>query len=147
MTKELFQHFLLTYLHRPYIWGGDDPIKGLDCSGFVQEALAPLGLDPVGDQTAQGLYDYFKTKGFGLPQLGPNFSGYTGSIVFFGKSLTQITHVALCLTPDVIVEAGGGGSRTLSQQDSINQNAFIRLRPFGQRKDIVAVIKPKEFPW
>lgn len=146
MTKELFQQFLLTYLHRPYIWGGDDPIKGLDCSGFVQEALAPLGLDPIGDQTAQGLYDHFKTKGHGLPQLS-NFSGYTGSLVFFGKSLTQITHIALCLTTEVIIEAGGGGSRTNTVQNAIDQNAFIRLRPFGQRKDIVAVVKPKAFPW
>lgn len=146
MTKELFQQFLLTYLHKPYIWGGDDPIKGLDCSGFVQEALAPLGLDPVGDQTAQGLYDYFKVKGYGLPQLS-NFMGYTGALVFCGKSITQITHVQLCLTPTVIIEAGGGGSRTVTQQDAINQNAFIRLRPFLQRKDVVAVVRPMNFPW
>lgn len=146
MIKELFQQFLLTYLHKPYIWGGDDPIKGLDCSGFAQEVLAPLGLDPAGDQTAQGLFNHFSKVGNAqIKQL--NYSGYTGSLVFYGKSIAEISHVAVMLTPTVIIEAGGGGSRTNSEQDAINQNAYIRLRPFGQRKDIVAVVKPKEFPW
>lgn len=148
MTKELFQQFLLTYLHKPYIWGGDDPIKGLDCSGLVQELLAPLGLDPVGDQTAQGLFNHYSKVG--IPQIllrNGNWSGYTGALVFFGKHIDSITHIAMMLTPTVIIEAGGGGSRTNTEQDAINQNAFIRLRPFGQRKDIVAVVKPMQFNW
>jgi cell wall-associated NlpC family hydrolase len=32
------------YLGVPYLWGGTDPAKGLDCSGFVQRAFADIGV-------------------------------------------------------------------------------------------------------
>lgn len=139
MTKELFQQFLLTYLHRPYIWGGDDPIKGLDCSGFVQEALAPLGLDPVGDQTAQGLYDYFKDKS--IPS-----APKVGTLYFFGKSNTQITHIGIDFG-GCMFEFGGGGSKTTTREAAADQNAYGRLRPYNRRKDLVATVTPAGLPW
>jgi hypothetical protein len=33
------------YLGIPYVWGGTDPAKGLDCSGLVQRVYADLGID------------------------------------------------------------------------------------------------------
>ncbi|GAA1598936.1 transglycosylase SLT domain-containing protein [Actinoplanes couchii] len=33
------------YLGTPYVFGGTDPDKGLDCSGFVQRAYKDLGID------------------------------------------------------------------------------------------------------
>ncbi|WP_052668807.1 C40 family peptidase [Nitriliruptor alkaliphilus] len=32
------------YLGVPYLWGGTDPAKGLDCSGFVQRAFRDIGV-------------------------------------------------------------------------------------------------------
>src|SRR5439155_20949433 len=32
------------YLGVPYVFGGTDPAKGLDCSGFVQRAFSDLGI-------------------------------------------------------------------------------------------------------
>lgn len=143
MTKETYQQFLLTYLHKPYIWGGDDPIKGLDCSGFAQEALSPLGFDPDGDQTAQGLFLALNKVPGAICRINKGINEYfvdIGYVVFYGSSLTSITHVALGFDKNIIIEAGGGGSKTITQQDAINQNAFIRLRSFGKRKDVVSVI-------
>jgi cell wall-associated NlpC family hydrolase len=33
------------YLGVPYVWGGTNPAKGLDCSGLVQQVLGELGVD------------------------------------------------------------------------------------------------------
>jgi cell wall-associated NlpC family hydrolase len=33
------------YLGVPYVWGGTDPAKGLDCSGLVQRVFKDLGID------------------------------------------------------------------------------------------------------
>ncbi|WP_447646859.1 transglycosylase SLT domain-containing protein [Nocardioides zeae] len=33
------------YLGVPYVWGGTDPAKGLDCSGLVQRVYDDLGID------------------------------------------------------------------------------------------------------
>lgn len=139
MSKETFRAACLTYLHIPYIWGGDDPIRGMDCSGLVQELLAMVGLDPKGDQTAQALFDHFKSRS--------SQDQSVGSLVFYGASTSKITHVAMMLDATTIIEAGGGGSKTATEADAIRQNAFIRLRPFNRRGDVVAILRPSDLPF
>ena len=33
------------YIGVPYVWGGTDPRKGMDCSGFVQRVFGDVGID------------------------------------------------------------------------------------------------------
>jgi len=127
--------YAMSFVGTPYKWGGSNPIEGMDCSGFVQEVLASVGLDPSGDQTAQSLYNHFKITG--TSEIVP------GAIVFFGKDTKTITHVAFCIDALHCIEAGGGGSRTVTRDDASKHNAFIRVRPIIHRKDIQAVILPK----
>jgi cell wall-associated NlpC family hydrolase len=131
--KEIAIQYALSFLGLPYRWGGDDPIHGFDCSGLVQEILASVGMDPPGDQTAHGLFQYFLTRNAG--------SAGSGALAFYGKA-DAITHIAMLINDTTIIEAGGGGSKTQNMQDAANQNAFVRLRPLKHRKDLVAVLLP-----
>lgn len=140
VTREVFINACLTFLGLPYKWGGDDTIQGYDCSGLVQELLAMIGLDPSGDQTAQALYNHFKDRS----KEGPRD---LGTLVFYGSSVSRISHIGLMIDEHTMIEAGGGGSRTNTPQDAASQNAYIRLRPFNRRGDIVAILNPKGLPW
>lgn len=126
-----------TFLGSLYRWGGDDP-SGWDCSGLVQEILASVGLDPKGDQTAQMLYEHFKDNAIDISTFDP----YDGCVVFYGSSLDKITHVGFAIGNGLMIEAGGGGSRTKTEQDAINQNAFVRIRPVNNRRDLLIACDP-----
>lgn len=141
MTKALWQWSALQFLGIPYRWGGDDPIEGFDCSGLAQELQAILGIDQRGDQTAQGIYEFWKDKS----NVGPRDSG---TLLFYGASKQKIIHVATCIDRDSLIEAGGGGSLTTSLEAAAKHNAYVRVRPFSNRLvDLVAVLNPKGLPW
>ena len=125
----------MRFVGTPYIWGGDDPILGMDCSGFAQEVLASIGFDPDGDQTAHGLYNYLKMNGL-------MSSRSKGALAFYGSS-KRITHVAICLDDMFMIEAGGGGSKTTTKEAAAKHNAYIRVRPIDRRKDLVECILPR----
>lgn len=130
--------YALQHVGLPYRWGGDDPIKGYDCSGFVLELLKSAGeFSEHFDTTAQGLFNYFSENGKGkLNTWG------LGALAFYGKSASKVSHVAFCLDEYRMVEAGGGGSRTRDAEDAARQNAYIRVRLIRRRSDMVGMIKP-----
>lgn len=132
---EALQFYALSFLGKPYIWGGDDPMRGFDCSGLVQEILAGVGMDPPGDQTAQGLLEHFKKN---ATESAPQF----GAILFFGSKTAPATHVTFCLNDKLMLEAGGGGSKTITVEDATQQNAFVRIRPIKNRADLKACLMP-----
>jgi len=136
---ELLQMYMMSFVGLPYRWGGDDPILGYDCSGLVQEFLASVDMDPPGDQNAQQLFQYF--VGFDNHIEGRVLG--CGALCFYGKSVKEITHVAMMIDDTSIVEAGGGGSKTTSLEAAAQQNAYVRMRRFDRRKDLVAVLMPR----
>ncbi len=121
-----------SWVGTPYIWGGDDA-SGWDCSGLVQECLASVGMDPKGDQTAQGLYEYFLSRG--RPKIQA-----AGALAFYGKP--KVIHVALFIDEWRVIEAGGGGSTTKTPTDAAKQNAYVRIRPWNHRDDFVLAVLP-----
>lgn len=132
--------YLKHFIGRPYIWGGDGTGKtanGFDCSGLVLEGLWALGLYTGSDVTAQGLYN-FLTKQANWRE-GNIDHANDGDILFFGKSVTKITHVAVALGDGLMIEAGGGGS---SCKSAATSTGFVRVRPI--RKDVVACVYLKK---
>lgn len=137
LVKILYD-YAMQFVGTPYRWGGDDPIDGYDCSGFVQELLSSVGHDPKGDQTAQALFDYFNAMGRAEWNVHK-----IGALAFFGKDPTHISHVAMLLDEYRMIEAGGGGSQTTNRAEAAAQNAYIRIRPISNRSDLVAVLRPR----
>lgn len=134
---EVMVNYACEFIKTPFVWGGDD-FSGFDCSGFIQEVLASVGLDPKGDQTAQKLYDTLSKQWQQIT------TARRGALVFFGKSLSEITHVAVMYDRHHMIEAGAGGKRTLTIGDAIKQNAFVRMRPLNNRSDLLTILFPME---
>ena len=132
LATRIAQHFL----GKPYIWGGDDPVQGFDCSGFVIEILKSVGILPrSGDWTAAGLWDRFKGRVANRPSVG--------CLVFYRGSINgPIIHVEYCLDGIHSIGASGGGSRIKNSEDAISQNAYIKIRPIESRAGIAGFVDP-----
>ena len=77
-----------------YTWGGEDPVIGFDCSGFIYYVFSSCGYTvsrTASGQNTDGL-------GIGLSQIQP------GDVVVFGSG-SSATHTALYLGDGIIIHA------------------------------------------
>jgi cell wall-associated NlpC family hydrolase len=95
----------LSQIGTPYVWGGETPGAGFDCSGLVQAAYAVAGV--ALPRVAQDQYDTTPKLAAGAP-LAP------GDLVFFGGGPGSIDHVGLFVGvvggQDVMVDAPHTGA-------------------------------------
>lgn len=132
MLRSLLIKTAWKYVGRPYIWGGDDPMAGFDCSGLVIECLKSVGWLPnVGDWTANDLFNSLE------PTTAPIIEG---DLVFFGQD--RATHVGICINSAHMIHAGGGGSAVTNQDVAVRKNAYVMVRPINYRADILGYRKP-----
>jgi len=132
LYKDIATKIAWSYLGKPYLWGGDDPIAGFDCSGFVIEILKSVGVLPKdGDWTAHKLYEMFKAKEYNYPA--------EGHLAFWGRTKEHMTHIEYCIDENLSIGASGGGSKTKTIQDAFKQNAYIKIRPFKIRSPLCFV--------
>lgn len=136
-SKVVFYDYAMSFIGLPYLWGGDDPIKGFDCSGLVIELLTAVGVIPTRvDMSAAQLHAYFKNAVVTDPEFG--------TLAFFGGD--NISHVALCINKTLMLEAGGGTPATLDCEAAAKQNAYIKIRPISHRSDFKGFRHPP-YPW
>ncbi len=95
----------LSQIGTPYVWGGETPGVGFDCSGLVQAAYAVAGVSLP--RVAQDQYDT-------TPKLAPGAVLAPGDLVFFGGGPGSIDHVGLFVGvvsgQDVMVDAPHTGA-------------------------------------
>jgi gamma-D-glutamyl-L-lysine dipeptidyl-peptidase len=135
MTIDVMLIYALSFIGIPYKWGGNSPLSGLDCSGFVQEMLRSIGECPKEDLTSQQLYNYLADKNYCEEMRA-------GSVLFFGKSRQKIIHTAIALNTSQMIEAAGGDEHVNNLEDAITRNAFVRVRMINSRSDFVGALVP-----
>jgi hypothetical protein len=117
-------------LNQPYIWAGDDPIVGFDCSGLALEGLKAAGIvDRNLDTTAHNLLHVtFKNR----PRLTDPKAMRPGCLIFWDGSqgIRHVEIVVLVLQETIFtIGASGGGSKTPTATEAAKQNAYTKIRP------------------
>jgi soluble lytic murein transglycosylase-like protein len=109
------------YLGVPYLWGGTDPSKGLDCSGFTQLVYGNLGIDLPRVSAQQA------TAGQPVASLA---QARPGDLVFFDHSSSRagIDHVGIYIGNGKMVAAPQPGE-AVKVQDVGNPAVIRRVLP------------------
>ena len=102
----------LAQVGTPYVWGGETPGVGFDCSGLVQAAYERAGI--ALPRVAQDQYD-------AGPHVPTGSSLMPGDLVFFGSSPAAVAHVGMVV--------GTSGGRLL-MVDAPHTGADVRVEPF-----------------
>ena len=92
----------------PYLWGGRTPL-GFDCSGFVQQSLAAVGIEVPRDAHEQ----FLACRPLRSRSVRP------GDLLFFASRGTRMTHVGIAL--DQGLYAHSRGTVRLSSLDRSNR--------------------------
>jgi cell wall-associated NlpC family hydrolase len=105
------------YLGVPYLWGGTDPSKGLDCSGFTQLVYKSQGIDLPRVSSQQA------TAGRAVGSLA---DAVPGDLLFFDYSPSRpgIDHVGIYVGDGKMIAAPQPGDTVKVQ--SVGQPSVIR---------------------
>jgi hypothetical protein len=108
------------YLGVPYLWGGTDPTKGLDCSGFTQLVFGNLGIDLPRTSSQQA------TAGTAVASLA---DARPGDLVFFDHSSRPgIDHVGIYIGDGKMIAAPQEGE-TVKVQPVGDPTVIRRVLP------------------
>jgi cell wall-associated NlpC family hydrolase len=107
----------LRYVGVPYVWGGNDPAIGLDCSGFTKLVFGSLGVSLPRVSTDQA------TMGTPVASLA---EAQPGDLLAFGS---PVDHVAIYLGDGRMVHAAGTGKGVRVDDVYRTPAAIRRLLP------------------
>ena len=102
----------LAQVGTPYVWGGETPGVGFDCSGLVQASYHAAGISLP--RVAQDQYDTG-------PPLTPGEPLEPGDLVFFGQGSSAVSHVGIYV---------GTQDGQAIMVDAPHTGADVRTEPF-----------------
>lgn len=124
-SQELIKSFK-ELLGKPYVWGGESMSEGgFDCSGALYDAANRAGYK-VERLTAQG----YSSIGKKIP-VGQHMPG---DCLFFGSSVNHITHCALYIGNDLMIESRGSRQNTKN-----NPGTGVTISNVNRRSDLRVV--------
>lgn len=100
MTAEELVVYATNLIGVPYVWGGNTPAQGLDCSGLLYYIQKKAGSE-VADMTASGYSELGKKIEIGQKK--------PGDFLFFGR---PVTHCAVYIGNGYMIESRGGRKNT-----------------------------------
>lgn len=102
MTANELVAYATNLIGTPYVWGGNTPAQGLDCSGLLYYIQKKAGSE-VEDMTASGYSTIGKKIDIGQKK--------PGDFLFFGR---PVTHCAIYVGNGYMIESRGGRKNTVS---------------------------------
>lgn len=130
----------LKFMNIPYVWGGNTPEEGFDCSGLVAECLRSVGKLDSSDYSAQMLFNKFSAT-------ANTSTVQRDAVLFFGRDIDHVSHVAISLGQDkmgeaYMIEAGGEGRPKIDSNGNEipNTRGYVRIRPVSNRTDFLTGI-------
>lgn len=102
MTANKLVAYATNLIGTPYVWGGNTPAQGLDCSGLLYYIQKKAGSE-VEDMTASGYSTIGKKIDIGQKK--------PGDFLFFGR---PVTHCAIYVGNGYMIESRGGRKNTAS---------------------------------
>lgn len=112
------------YIGTPYVWGGESMSEGgMDCSGFVYNALKDAGYN-VGRTTAQG----YRSQGtvISKAEMQP------GDLIFYGKNSNDASHIGIYIGNGQMIHSSGGSKNTKS-----NPGKGVSIANVDYRSDFI----------
>jgi peptidoglycan DL-endopeptidase CwlO len=99
----------------PYVWGGESPGNGFDCSGLVQWSYAQTGVQLP--RVAQAQYDA-TTK-------VDSSQAKAGDLVFFGTGKNGVDHVGIYIGNDQMIVAPHTGTKVQVQSGVLERSDLV----------------------
>lgn len=114
----------MQYLGVPYLWGGEDPLTGFDCSGFTKYVYAQLGIE-LTHYTGSQFYEGVRV---------PPWALQPGDLVFFEPSARGPQHEGMYIGGGKFIQAPHTGD--VVKISSLSQPGYAfgfvgAVRPFG----------------
>ena len=111
------------YIGTPYVWGGESVSEGgMDCSGFVYNALKDAGYD-VGRTTAQGYRN--------LGTVVSKEDMQPGDLIFYGNS-GEASHIGIYIGNGQMIHSSGGSKNTKA-----NPGKGVSIANVDHRSDFI----------